>query len=114
MQIDNVKLFRWLKVRRLVGTVALMITLAVLSGCAASAKVTIAERISMVATRISESGKEVIEPRLGPELLLEDEHPLALEHHAHLALGVVEVAELARARRACLEACGVSALARAL
>jgi len=40
MQINNVKLFRWLKVRRLAGTVALMITLAVLSGCAASAKVT--------------------------------------------------------------------------
>lgn len=39
MQINNVKSFRWLKVRRLAGTVALMITLAVLSGCAASAKV---------------------------------------------------------------------------
>ena len=40
MQINNVKLFRWLKVWRPAGTVALMITLAVLSGCAASAKVT--------------------------------------------------------------------------
>jgi Tfp pilus assembly protein PilF len=40
MQINNVKLCRWLKVRRLAGSVTVMITFAVLSGCAASAKVT--------------------------------------------------------------------------
>lgn len=40
MKINNVNLFGWLKVRRLAGIVALMITLAVFSGCATSAKVT--------------------------------------------------------------------------
>src|SRR5512139_2126135 len=57
---------------------------------------------------------EVVELRVGGELLLEDEDALRLHHLADLALGVEEVAELARADGADLHARGVAAVARAL
>src|SRR5688572_21713641 len=58
--------------------------------------------------------EEVEEARARAELLLEDEHALVLEHPADVALGIEQVAEDARARRAGLEARGQAALPRAV
>src|SRR5262245_41658579 len=56
----------------------------------------------------------VPELRLGPEVLLEPKDLLVREHPADLAVGIQEVAEHARARRAGLDTRRVPALARPL
>src|SRR5262245_53991927 len=56
----------------------------------------------------------VPELRLGPEVLLEPKDLLVREHPADLAVGIQEVAEHARARRASLDTRRVPALARPL
>src|ERR1019366_2381885 len=58
--------------------------------------------------------EEVVEGWEGRELLLEDIHALARDDLADLAVGIVQVAEFARAGRARLQARGHAALARAV
>src|SRR6185436_7988451 len=56
----------------------------------------------------------VIEPRRGPEFLLQlHKHPFVLQDVANLAVGIENVSELARARRAHFEARRIFSRARA-